>query len=645
MICAVRTSRSPAAIGRRRFVGCSRSASASIASLRKYVPLAARQKPTNATSVWSSASRWSSTPAAAGAANTRTFFVHCLGRAVRIAAFSVDGTSAALGVGRRRRAWKDRGTVDIGPRLPNHPSWPGPIGRRLRRPMAPKVYTRKGDDGTTGLLYGGRVGKDAAGPDAYGAVDEAVSALGLARAETERGSELDELLMRLQRELFVVGAELATAPENRAKLDAGRVADHRRMVDRARADHRRRHRALRAADGVRAARREPGRGRARRRPHGRAARRARGGRRRRATAGSSRQPGRAVPQPARRPRATRSPAGRRARSAPSARDHVIPIDRPDTVPEPTGGIRAALVHRLDHRPPTGSRPTCSRCPSFDGRRARSRRRRGRRRARRRARRVPRRNRVRGQARRDAGGADGGAAAAPRRRCSSASAIRPSSPRRCAPRRGRGRPAGEQGRLGRDHAARRRRRARRRPTPPRPSPRASRSAATSTSSTRATRKPTKLQKVIVIATGGAAVRKRGRPGRGGRRRGDVGARPGEHAGEGEVAGRDGRRSAQGSCAGTGVTVAGARRRSSCEAQRLGGVLGVGQGSEQTPRFLKMTYAPAGARAKALALVGKGVVFDSGGLSLKTGARHGDDEDRHVGRRGGDRGDVDAAPTSA
>ena len=78
----------------------------------------------------------------------------------------------------------------------------------------------------------------------------------------------------------------------------------------------------------------------------------------------------------------------------------------------------------------------------------------------------------------------------------------------------------------------------------------------------------------------------------------------------------------------------------EAQRLGGVLGVGQGSEQTPRFLKMTYAPSGARGKALALVGKGVVFDSGGLSLKTGRRHGDDEDRHVGRRGRHRGDVDA-----
>jgi cob(I)alamin adenosyltransferase len=82
-----------------------------------------------------------------------------------------------------------------------------------------KVYTRTGDDGTTGLFYGGRVGKDDAGPSAYGTVDEAVSALGLARAETTQGDELHELLLRLQRELFVVGAELATAPDNRRKLE------------------------------------------------------------------------------------------------------------------------------------------------------------------------------------------------------------------------------------------------------------------------------------------------------------------------------------------------------------------------------------------------------------------------------------------
>ena len=53
------------------------------------------------------------------------------------------------------------------------------------------------------------------------------------------------------------------------------------------------------------------------------------------------------------------------------------------------------------------------------------------------------------------------------------------------------------------------------------------------------------------------------------------------------------------------------------ERLGGVLGVGQGSKQSPRFVKMTYAPRGARG-SIAFVGKGVVFDSGGLSIKTGS---------------------------
>jgi cob(I)alamin adenosyltransferase len=83
------------------------------------------------------------------------------------------------------------------------------------------VYTRTGDDGTTALLFGGRVAKDAPGPAAYGAVDETVAAIGLARADCEPESELGELLVRLQRELFVVGAELATAPENRSKLVDG----------------------------------------------------------------------------------------------------------------------------------------------------------------------------------------------------------------------------------------------------------------------------------------------------------------------------------------------------------------------------------------------------------------------------------------
>lgn len=94
-----------------------------------------------------------------------------------------------------------------------------------------KVYTRKGDDGTTGLLYGGRVPKDAPGPAAYGATDEAVAALGLARAECEEHDELFDLLVRIQRELFVVGAELATAPENRHKLTDGTTRVTPQMVD------------------------------------------------------------------------------------------------------------------------------------------------------------------------------------------------------------------------------------------------------------------------------------------------------------------------------------------------------------------------------------------------------------------------------
>ncbi|HEV2369978.1 MAG TPA: cob(I)yrinic acid a,c-diamide adenosyltransferase, partial [Acidimicrobiales bacterium] len=84
-----------------------------------------------------------------------------------------------------------------------------------------KIYTRKGDDGTTGLLYGGRVGKDSLEIDVNGTIDEAQAALGLARAETEPGHDLDELLVRLERELYVLMAEVATAPANRSKLTPG----------------------------------------------------------------------------------------------------------------------------------------------------------------------------------------------------------------------------------------------------------------------------------------------------------------------------------------------------------------------------------------------------------------------------------------
>lgn len=80
-----------------------------------------------------------------------------------------------------------------------------------------RIYTKTGDDGTTGLLYGGRLGKDDLRVDAYGSTDEAVAALGMARA-TCSDPDLAATILRLQRELFVVGAEIATAPENWSKL-------------------------------------------------------------------------------------------------------------------------------------------------------------------------------------------------------------------------------------------------------------------------------------------------------------------------------------------------------------------------------------------------------------------------------------------
>jgi cob(I)alamin adenosyltransferase len=84
-----------------------------------------------------------------------------------------------------------------------------------------KIYTRKGDDGTTGLLFGGRAAKDAPVVVANGAVDEAQAALGVVRAEVEPGSELDGLLVGVERDLYVLMAELATAPANRLKLQSG----------------------------------------------------------------------------------------------------------------------------------------------------------------------------------------------------------------------------------------------------------------------------------------------------------------------------------------------------------------------------------------------------------------------------------------
>ena len=103
------------------------------------------------------------------------------------------------------------------------------------------VATRKGDDGTTGLLYGGaRIPKDDLRTEAYGTIDEAVAALGLARAQlgvkdrlgvlSVGFGDLPSLILRLQRELFVAAAELATNPDAWDRLEDGRTRVSAEMV-------------------------------------------------------------------------------------------------------------------------------------------------------------------------------------------------------------------------------------------------------------------------------------------------------------------------------------------------------------------------------------------------------------------------------
>jgi cob(I)alamin adenosyltransferase len=95
----------------------------------------------------------------------------------------------------------------------------------------PRIYTRTGDDGTTGMLYGGRISKSDPATEAYGAVDEAVAALGTARSLVDNPALAAELL-RIQRDLFVVGADLATNPAQRSKLEPGVSMATPQMVER-----------------------------------------------------------------------------------------------------------------------------------------------------------------------------------------------------------------------------------------------------------------------------------------------------------------------------------------------------------------------------------------------------------------------------
>lgn len=82
-----------------------------------------------------------------------------------------------------------------------------------------KIYTRTGDDGTTGLGSGARRLKCDLRVEAYGTVDEANACVGLARVHTGADhSELDEILGRIQNDLFDLGADLST-PDTGEKLD------------------------------------------------------------------------------------------------------------------------------------------------------------------------------------------------------------------------------------------------------------------------------------------------------------------------------------------------------------------------------------------------------------------------------------------
>ena len=106
---------------------------------------------------------------------------------------------------------------------------------------ASAVTTRKGDDGTTGLLFGGdRIPKDDLRTEACGTLDETVAALGLARAELDLKrrldalppalAEIEPLVLRIQRELFVAGAELAANPAAWERLQDGTTRVSAAMV-------------------------------------------------------------------------------------------------------------------------------------------------------------------------------------------------------------------------------------------------------------------------------------------------------------------------------------------------------------------------------------------------------------------------------
>lgn len=93
-----------------------------------------------------------------------------------------------------------------------------------------KIYTKTGDDGTTGLFAGPRVAKDHPRIDVCGTVDELNAMLGVVRSETTLDGDVYQLLTRIQRDLFCLGAELST-PDPAAHGTALLADEHVRAIE------------------------------------------------------------------------------------------------------------------------------------------------------------------------------------------------------------------------------------------------------------------------------------------------------------------------------------------------------------------------------------------------------------------------------
>jgi len=92
-------------------------------------------------------------------------------------------------------------------------------------------FSKKGDEGTTSLMGGQRVPKSGPRPEAYGTLDEASSALGMARASA-RKPRTAEIILSIQKDLLLLGAELATEPEDAPRFGYQITARHVEELER-----------------------------------------------------------------------------------------------------------------------------------------------------------------------------------------------------------------------------------------------------------------------------------------------------------------------------------------------------------------------------------------------------------------------------